>query len=156
MLAATGPDRITPLSCIVAPLVLLFLQRPLVAPATEFARDRAIGNSAGLIADIERFRASRGHYPVSLHSVWEDYDPSIMGIDRYHYEPHGEAYNLFFEEPSSEIGVRVFVVFNPRRADDDEPRHGLAAALAPRSAAPTGLLRVAAGSQPHWKSFLFD
>ena len=48
-----------------------------------------------------------------------------MGIDRYHYERSGEAYNVIFKEPSLGFGTRRFVVYNPRDTTArDRPRAG--------------------------------
>ena len=79
-----------------------------------FSRNRAIGNSARLISDIEQYRATRGHYPPSLLSVNKDYKPGVVGIEKFHYEPSGDAFNLLFEQPASPLGTREFVVYNPR------------------------------------------
>ena len=62
-------------------------------------RWREFGNAASLIADIERHRAARGTYPASLLSVWKDYSPAVIGIEKYHYERSGEHTNLLFEQP---------------------------------------------------------
>src|SRR5688572_6029274 len=66
--SARGPDRATPLLCILLPGVYLLLWITLADPAARFAGDRAIHNSAPLIADIERFRSARRQYPPSPHS----------------------------------------------------------------------------------------
>ncbi len=31
-------------------------------------------------------------------SVWWDYKPSVIGVEKYHYEPSGAAYHLLFEQ----------------------------------------------------------
>ena len=67
-----------------------------------------------MIADIEQYRAAHGRYPASLLSVWEDYLPGVIGIKEYHYEPSGDAYNLFFEQFALHFGTREFVMYNPR------------------------------------------
>jgi hypothetical protein len=99
---------------IVMPLAMFLLQLALVRPAIEFSRSQAIRNSARLIADIEQHRGTHGRYPPSLLSVWADYSPSVIGIERFHYEPRGEAYNLVFEQLTFELATREFVVYNPR------------------------------------------
>lgn len=103
-----------PLYLMVVPIAVALLQWMLIRPMIEFSRSRAIRNSEPLIADIEKYRAARGHYPPSLLSVWKDYKPSVIGIDRYHYEPSGDAYNLVFEQLAWPIGTQEFVVYNPR------------------------------------------
>ena len=67
--------------------------------AAGWSRDRAIQNSATLIAEIESFRQRRGHYPVSLQSLNRDVPTGVVGIERFHYEPNGHAYNVFFVRP---------------------------------------------------------
>lgn len=99
---------------IIVPVAVALLQMAVVAPAIEFSRSRAIRNSARLIADIEQYRAANGRYPASLLSVWEDYLPGVIGIKEYHYEPSGNAYNLFFEQLAFHFGTREFVMYNPR------------------------------------------
>lgn len=99
---------------LVVPVAVFLLQRAVIGPAVGFSRSRAISNSARLIADIERYRAARGHYPPSLLSVNKDYSPGVVGIEKFHYEPSGDAFNLLFEQPASPLGTREFVVYNPR------------------------------------------
>lgn len=98
----------------IVPVAVALIQVAVVPPAIEFSRSRAIRNSARLIADIEQYRAANGRYPASLLSVWEDYLPGVVGIKEYHYEPHGDAYNLFFEQFARAVGTREFVMYNPR------------------------------------------
>jgi hypothetical protein len=125
----------------------------------EFSRNRAIHNSAPLIAAIEQHRAKNGRYPTSLHSVAQDYHPGVMGVDKYRYEPHGEAYNLFFEQFSDKFGTQEFVVYNPL----DEQVMTVHAAdlleMTPQQLAldrTRGYYAVNNASQPHWKYFWFD
>lgn len=99
---------------LVVPAAVFLLQRAVLGPVVEFSRDRAIRNSAPMIAAIEQFRATRGHYPESLLSVQRDYSPGIIGIDRYRYEPSGDAFNLLFEQPTTPLGTQEIVVYNPR------------------------------------------
>ena len=106
--------RAPALYLLIVPLAVFLVQQALVPRAVEFSRDRAIRNAAPLIADIERYRAARGTYPASLLSVWKDYSPAVIGIEKYHYERSGEAYNLLFEQPAADLATREFVVYNPR------------------------------------------
>ena len=99
---------------VVLPIAVLALQRTIVPRAVEFSRERAIRNSGQLIADIEQYRAANERYPLSLHALWPDYKPRVMGIEKYHYEPSGESYNVFFENPALSFGTREIVVYNPR------------------------------------------
>jgi hypothetical protein len=152
-----APGLGTAALCIVVPIAYVLAWILVAEPAERFARERAIENSAELIADIERFRASRGHYPPSLHSEWEDYDPSVVGIDRYRYEPHGEAYNLFFEQPSFTLGARVFVMYNPLGEQALSAHNSDLLRLAPEDLElQRGFLSAEDLPQAHWKSFLFD
>lgn len=159
---ATLPSRhqsVAALYLIVVPVAVFILQRALIPPAIEFSRDRAIGNSAQLIADIERHRAANGQYPPSLLSVQRDYSPGIIGIDRYLYEKRGDAFNLVFEQPALNFGTREFVVYNPR---DEQVFTSHAFDLlqnAPeqlRLEWTRGHYAVHAAKQPHWKYFWFD
>jgi hypothetical protein len=85
----------TPLYLIFIPIVLLFFQLTLAIPVTEFSRNHAIAQSAEFINDIEAYRNVNGRYPSSLLATWKDYYPSVVGIERFHYAPNGDAYNLF-------------------------------------------------------------
>jgi hypothetical protein len=157
MTSGPGSDIVAPVCCILGPVALLLIQMTIAAPVTAFARDRAIGNSARLIGDIERFRVERGHYPVSLHSLWEDYSPGVMGISRYHYEPCGDAYNVFFEQPSLEIGAREIVMFNPRGEQVMTSHNTDLLWLQPADLErQRGFHSVRPTSNPNWKSFVFD
>ena len=148
-----------PFYLLVVPIVVVALQFLLLGRAVEFSRNRAIQNSAPLILAIEQYRANNGRYPTSLHSVAPDYHPGVMGVDRYRYEPHGEAYNLFFEQFSDRVGTQEFVVYNPL----DEHVMTVHAAdileMTPQQLAldrTRGHYAVNAAPQPHWKYFWFD
>jgi len=140
----------------VLPMAVVALQWAIVPPAVEFSRDRAIRNSAQLIADIERYHATNGRYPTSLQGLWPDYKTGIMGIERYRYEPSGETYNVFFEQPALRFGTREIVMYNPR--DEQEMTSHTAALLG----TPEQLNRrrgyYASGgtAHPQWKYFWFD
>lgn len=148
---------VVPLYLLLVPIAVAALQAALLGPAAELSRGRAIRNSGRLIADIERYRAERGHYPPSLLSVWEDYRPSVMGIERYLYEPSGEAYNLAFEQPSLQLDSREFVVYNPR---DEQVMTSHNMDLLRFTAAELEVRRghyaTRATAHAHWKTFLFD
>ena len=141
----------------IAPIVVVAAQSVLIDPVTTRARNRAIANSAPFIAEIERYRERHGAYPASLFSIWGDYKPSIVGIDRYHYEPSGDAYNLIFKEPSLGFGTRRFVVYNPRDTQrvtlHEQDR--LLLDEAGLDADNAGRTLVQPLPQPHWKVFLF-
>ena len=102
-----------PFYLVLLPIAVVALQMAPVPRATAFSRDRAMRNSAPLIADIERYRAARGLYPPSLAAVWKDYSPGVIGVEQYRYEPQGDAYNVFFEQFAPRFGTREFVMYNP-------------------------------------------
>ena len=81
----------------------------------------------------------------------------MLGIDRYFYEPHGDAYNLFFEQPTLELGARVIVMFNPRDEQVMSSHNSDLLRLAPDDLErQRGFIAVRSAAQPHWKSFVFD
>lgn len=148
-----------PIYLVAIPTMVMLLQVALARAAIEFSRNHAIDHSAELIADLERYRAAYGAYPEFLAAVHKDYHPSVAGIDRYHYAPHADGYNLFFERPALllDFGLREFVVFNAR----DE--HLLISHAAWIMAGPArelvrrqGRPAVHDTSRPHWKYFWFD
>ena len=143
----------------IVPLAVVLLQFALLERAVEFSRNRAIQNSATLIAAIEQYRVANGRYPQSLQSVWPDYWPNVIGIQKYQYEPHGEAYNLFFEQFAFRFGTQEFVMYNPR----DE--HAMMSHAIDLLELTPGQLARERGRghyalndapQPHWKYFWFD
>lgn len=149
--------RTVPGLLVVAPILMLAVQLAFMESIASSARNRVIANSAPLIAEIERYHARRGAYPISIFALYGDVKPAIVGVQRYYYEPSGDAYNLIFEEPSPAFGLRRFVVYNPRdkqrltvhetdrlRLDD--------AGLEVDNA---GYTIVEPLPQPHWKLFTF-
>jgi hypothetical protein len=146
-----------PLTLVLVPVSVLALQRAIAGPVYEASRDRAIRNAGAMIAAIERHRATRGAYPPSLLSVWGDFDPSVAGIDRYRYEPSGDGYNLAFEQPTFVLGLREFVVYNPRdeqaMTSHDRDLLELSGASLDRQ---RGFFASGPTPHPHWKFFRFD
>lgn len=149
--------RMAPALVTVAPVVVLVVQTILVDAAATRARDRVIANAAPLIEEIERYRARRGTYPESLFSIWGDYKPSIVGVERYHYERSGDGYNVIFREPSLDFGMRRFVVYNPldRQRVTVHESDRLLLDDAGLDADNAGYTVVRALPQAHWKLFLF-
>ena len=141
-------------------VVVLLFQLTLAAPLTEFSRNTAMEQSAEFINDIEAYRSAHGNYPHSLLATWKDYYPSVVGIEKFHYEPYGNAYNLFFEQPRfllDNLGTREFVVYNPL----DEHRiisHTSSILLLPSEELQVtqGWYAVHDTLKPHWKYFWFD
>ncbi len=155
--AGPARRRAPALYLLIVPLAVFLVQQSLLPLAVEFSRDRAIRNAASLIADIERHRAARGTYPASLLSVWKDYSPAVIGIEKYHYERSGEAYNLLFEQPAADLATREFVVYNPR---DEQVATSHAMDLLQyspeRLERARGYFAVHQTPHAHWKYFWFD
>ena len=154
--AGPRPPSAVAFYLLIVPVAVLILQILLVGRAIESSRNRAIRNSAQLIADIERYRAAQGRYPASLLAVWADYKTGVIGIKEYVYEPSGDAYNLVFEQIALAVGTREFVVYNPR---DEQVMTSHANDLLTRTHELTwrrGYYAVNHASHPHWKYFWFD
>jgi hypothetical protein len=155
--AGVGLERAVAIALIVVPLGAVAVRTALTGSAAAWSRDRAIANTAEIIADIERFRARTGAYPVAISSVLPDYHPGIIGIERYRYEPSGEGYNLYFEHPSTNLAVREIVMYNPR-GEQDMSSH----AVDLLQFSPEEIRRQRGYFASHdlpqagWKRFLFD
>lgn len=149
-----------PLYLILIPVATLFFQLTFASFFTEFSSNKAIAQSVTLINDIEKYHARNGCYPSSLLAVWNDYTSSVVGIEGYHYEPNGEAYNLFFEQPRfllDNIGTREFVVYNPRDEQTMISHDGWILLLTPEEIRTSqGWYAVHNAALPHWKYFWFD
>jgi hypothetical protein len=101
---------------VLLPLFALASQLALAEPVAKWSRDRAIANAAEFIADIEQYYTRHGRYPLALQAQNRDYNPDVVGVDQYRYMPHGESYNLSFEQPRfllDRFGTREWVVYNP-------------------------------------------
>lgn len=151
------PASVPILYFVVVPLAVVLLQQPIVRRGVEFSRNRAIRNAAPLIADIEQHRTERQTYPVSLLSVWRDYATGVIGIERFHYERSGDAYNLVFEQPAVDFGTREFVVYNPRDEQSATAHVMDILEFTPEHLERTrGSYAVRTTRHPHWKYFWFD
>ena len=142
---------------LVIPIAVLSIQRAFLHRAVDFARSRAIRNSAQLIADIERYRANNGRYPLSIFGPWKDYSPGVIGVEKFHYEPAGEAYNLLFELPARELSTREIVAYNP--LDEQNVTSHTADRLNwthEQLTTRRTYYAVHDAPQPHWKYFWFD
>jgi hypothetical protein len=148
-----------PLYLITVPIAVALLQWAVVNRAIEMSRNRTIANSAPLIAAIEEYRNRNGRYPTSLLAEWPDVLPRVIGIRQYHYEPHGEGYNLVFEQFNYRFGTREFVVYNPR---DEHVMTAHAIDILEMTPNQLVLERTRGHNarhdlpQPHWKLFWFD
>ena len=153
-----GHNRnLIPFYLVCVPLILVAFRATVLPRAAGWSRDRAIQNSATLIAEIESFRQRRGHYPVSLQSLNRDVPTGVVGIERFHYEPNGDAYNVFFVRPHIALDAKEVVLFNPR----DEHRftsHELDILQydGEQLDLRRGDRRRTRLPQPHWISILFD
>ena len=149
-----------PLYLIFIPIILLLFQLLLAAPLTEFSRDRAIAESNEFIMDIEAYHDEYGHYPVSLVAMWKDYYPDVVGVEKYHYLPYGESYNLSFEQPRfllDNIGTREWVVYNPEDEQRMYSHTSWFLLLAPEELERSqGWYAMHDAGSPHWKYFWFD
>jgi hypothetical protein len=149
--------RSVPVALIVVPLAATAARMTLVESASVWSRDRAIANSAEIIRDIERFRERTGAYPSAVNSVWPDYHPGVIGIDRYRYEPSGEAYNLYFEHPSTDFAAREIVMYNPRGEQDFSSHAFDLLQLSPEEIRQQrGYFASQKLAQAKWRRFLFD
>jgi hypothetical protein len=148
-----------PLYLVFIPVIVLGFQLILAPRATNVSKYRAIAQSAELIGDIEAYHAAYGRYPSSLLALHKDYKPSVVGIEQFHYAPNGQAYNLFFEQPTfaTDFGIREIVMYN--RLDEHVMVSHAAWILAgapEELEARQGWHSSHDASIPHWKSFLFD
>lgn len=149
-----------PLYLVLIPVAATLLQLVLAAPLTNSSREHAIDKSIKLIIDIEQYQNEYGHYPTSLIAVWKDYDPDVVGIEKFHYAPSENGYNLFFEQPRfllDNLGTREWVVFNPR----DEylmvsHTSGFLLLEPDELERNQGWYAVHDTSHPRWKSFWFE
>lgn len=149
-----------PLYLVFIPLVVTLFQLVAAAPATDFSRTYAITHSTELIHDIEVFHATHGRYPNALQAVWKDYSPSVIGIEKYHFAPHGEAYNLYFEQPRflfDNLGTLEFVVYNLLDEQTMISHTAWILTLPPEELGSNqGWYAFQYAHEPHWKSFFFD
>jgi hypothetical protein len=149
--------NVAPLYLILIPLFLVFVRFTFIVPATGFSREVAISQSSALIRDIEAYEQKNGHYPSSLLSLWEDYKPSVIGIERYHYEPNGAAYNVYFEQFSYQLGVREIVMYNKLDQHEMTSHNYDLLHLTPEALNyQRGYFRVYDLPIAHWKYFWFD
>jgi hypothetical protein len=104
--------NLMPLYLILIPAILTVVRLAFIEKAVEFSSNRTFAGSAEFINAIEAYRDRHGSYPVSLASSVSDYNPPIIGVERFHYEPSGRAYNVSFEQFTFPIGMREYVMYN--------------------------------------------
>ena len=149
--------RAVPVALILVPLAATASRLAIVEVVAARGRDRVIANAAAIITDIERFHERTGAYPVAISSLWPDYHPGIIGVERYRYEPSGDAYNLYFEHPATDVGAREIVMYNPR-GEQDFSSHAVDLLQLPPDEIrrQRGHFASHALPQANWKRFLFD
>ncbi|MGV8091068.1 MAG: hypothetical protein AB2L24_04300 [Mangrovibacterium sp.] len=101
-----------PIYLTIIPVIITVVRIVFIGTAVEFSRDTAIKNSEPLIQAIENYYDRNGYYPISLQALHPDIQPEVIGISQYHYEPNGDAYNLYFKQFSDELDVDEIVMFN--------------------------------------------
>lgn len=145
---------------VAVPTMTVLFPWAFASPLTQTSRHRAIANSRELIARIEQFRARFGRYPQTLTAMWRDYDPGVVGVERYHYARQGEGYNLFFEQPRlllDQFGTREWVVYNPRDEHRVYSHTAWFLLLSPDELERSqGWYLAHDAGVPHWKYFWFD
>jgi hypothetical protein len=153
----TALPRWVAVALVLVPLATTAGRLTLVESTVASSRDRAIANAAAIIADIEGFHARTGAYPVALSSLWPDYLPGIVGIERYRYEPSGAAYNLYFQHPPADPATQEIVMYNPRGEQDFSSHAADLLQLSPDEIRrQRGYFTSRDLPQRNWRRFLFD
>jgi hypothetical protein len=145
----------TPYYFIFIPLTVIFVRLTFLEKVKDNSTDYAIRQCELLIQDIETYKKTNGHYPVSLLSTIEDYKPLISGIPRFHYELKGDAYNIYFEQISNMLGTEEIVMYN--KLDEQEMTvHNQDLLRLPYNSILHGHHKVVQIPNQHWKVFYFD
>jgi energy-converting hydrogenase Eha subunit A len=149
-----------PIYLIVLPLSILTIQLLIAKPITDWSRDRTISNAKVYIRDIENFYTRNGYYPKTLQAMYKDYYPNTVGVEKFHYLPFGNSYNLSFEQPRfflDKIGTKEWVVYNPKDAHRVYSHTSWFLLLSPQeSEIRQGWYSYADTKHKHWKTFYFD
>jgi len=149
-----------PIYLIVLPVSILTVQLLIAKPITDWSRDRTISNAKDYVRDIENFYTRNGYYPKSLQAMYKDYYPNTVGIEKFHYLPFGNSYNLSFEQPRfilDIIGTKEWVVYNPKDEHRVYSHTSWFLLLSPEeSEIRQGWYSSADTKHKHWKSFFFD
>ena len=149
------PDNIGPYYFIFIPLSIVFIRLTYLEKVKDKTTDFVITQSEQLIHDIEEYKKTNGYYPISLLSTIEDYKPSVSGIQRFHYELNGDAYNLYFEQISNMLGTEEIVMYNKLGEHEMTVHNQDLLRIAPASIL-RGYHKVADHTRKHWKIFYFD
>lgn len=149
-----------PIYLIVLPLSILTIQLLIAKPITDWSRDRTISNAKDYLRDIENFYTRNGHYPQTLQAMYKDYYPNTVGVEKFHYLPFGNSYNLSFEQPRfilDIIGTKEWVVYSPKDEHRVYSHTSWFLLLSPEeSEIRQGWYSSADTKHKHWKSFFFD
>ena len=155
--AETKEFDFVPFYLLLIPVFLVIIRLLFFSNAVEHSRNYAIKNSELLIQAIESFHQREGHYPLSLQALHADYKPGIVGIDQYHYEPFGKAYNLYFKNFSDDLAAEEIVMYNKL---DEHAFAAHATDILEYSGATLALRRGDRDqhqlTQEHWVYFRFD
>jgi hypothetical protein len=137
------------------PLTVVFIRLTFLEKIKNNSTDFAIRQCELLIQDIESYKSTNGHYPVSLLSTIEDYKPLISGIPGFHYELKGNAYNIYFEQISNMLGTEEIVMYN--KLDEQEMTvHNQDLVRIRYNNIIHGHHKVVQIPNQHWKIFYFD
>jgi len=149
-----------PIYLIVLPVSILTVQLLIAKPITDWSRDRTISNAKDYVRDIEIFYTRNGYYPKTLQAMYKDYYPNTVGVEKFHYLPFGNSYNLSFEQPRFFLdiaGTKEWVVYNPRDEHRVYSHTSWFLLLSPQeSEIRQGWYSSADTKHKHWKSFYFD
>jgi hypothetical protein len=92
--------------------------------------------------------------------MYKDYYPNTVGVEKFHYLPFGNSYNLSFEQPRfflDIIGTKEWVVYNPKDEHRVYSHTSWFLLLSPEeSEIRQGWYSSADTKHKHWKSFFFD
>jgi len=145
----------TPYYFIFIPLTVICVRWTFLERIKNNSTEFAIRQCERLIQDIEAYKTTNGHYPVSLLSTIEDYKPLVSSIPRFHYELKGNAYNIYFEQISNMLGTQEIVMYN--KLDEHEMTvHNQDLLRIPYNNILHGHHRVVQMPDEHWKIFYFD
>lgn len=149
-----------PIYLIVLPVSILTVQLFIAKPITDWSRDRTISNAKDYVRDIENFYTKNGHYPKTLQAMYKDYYPNTVGVEKFHYLPFGNSYNLSFEQPRfllDIVGTKEWVVYNPKDEHRVYSHTSWFLLLSPQeSEIRQGWYSSVDTKHKHWKSFMFD
>lgn len=151
---------IVPIYLIVLPVSILTVQILVAKPITDWSRDRTIFNAKDYVMDIENFYTRNGYYPKTLQTMYKDYYPNTVGVEKFHYLPFENYYNLSFEQPRfflDIIGTKEWVVYNPKDEHRVYSHTSWFLLLSPQeSELRQGWYSSVDTKHKHWKSFFFD